>query len=485
MVIGIKSYGAYLPKYGVSRVEIAAAWDFPSIPGSKVFANGDEDSLTMACDAGLDCLEGIDLSTIDGVFFASTTPPYSEKENASVLAVMLDLREDIICADICNSMRSATAALARAYDTIKAGSAKNILVVAADMRAPVPESMFEYTMGDGAAALLVGEGDDVAVEIKAYASVSDNLVGPWRRSTDKYVRDFELKHEAKFGYSDNMAKAVKKLAKENSIDLKKAAKGVLFGNDPRSMGRLGKALGFSGRAVNDGLFMETGNTGVPYVFMLLIDALRRVRSGEEIVMAGYGDGADAFDMAVTSKDAVMALKKAHRGVASYKATIMKARNYTQYLASRKLLEKERFIRRSSPVTIWREEASILRMHGGKCKACGAIQYGFPKLSGCFECHAIASQEEYKLQKTGKIFTYTLDHLVGGEYYDTPVPRCVIDLEGGGRVMLDMTDCDPKDVKIGMDVEMTMRLSHEGAGFKNYYWKCRPVRAAVVQEKEVD
>jgi uncharacterized OB-fold protein len=52
---------------------------------------------------------------------------------------------------------------------------------------------------------------------------------------------------------------------------------------------------------------------------------------------------------------------------------------------------------------------------------------------------------------------------------------VVDLEGGGRTFLQMTDCDPKEVSIGMTVELTLRCLHEGAGFHNYYWKCQPVR----------
>ncbi len=471
-----------MPKYFVERTDIAKAWDFPSIPGAKAFANGDEDSLTMACDAGIDCLEGIDPKTIDGLFFTSTTPPYAEKENASVLAVMLDLRENIITADICNSMRGATAAICRAFDTIKAGSAKNILVVAADMRAPVPESMFEYSMGDGAAAVLIGEGDGVAIEIKAYASVSDNVIGPWRRASDKYVRDFEMKHENIFGYSANLAEAVKQLVKKTSVDVKKVGKAVLFGPDPRTMARLGKQIGFSGRAVKDDLFMEISNTGTPYILMLLMSQIRRVKDGEEIVLGGYGDGADAIHMVVASKEKTMKLKEIHRGVNGFKNTMEKARSYNQYLAARKLLEKERFTRRSSPVTYWREEPAILRWYGGKCKKCGAVQYIALK-RGCIECHVLEPLELVKLQRKGKIFTYTLDHLVGGEYQDTPVPRCVIDLDGGGRVLLDMTDCDPKKVAIGMEVETTMRLMHEGANFKNYYWRCRPIRKSTAGSEE--
>jgi len=39
MPIGIKSYGAYLPRWLLPRDLIAKAWDFPSIPGSKAVAS--------------------------------------------------------------------------------------------------------------------------------------------------------------------------------------------------------------------------------------------------------------------------------------------------------------------------------------------------------------------------------------------------------------------------------------------------------------
>jgi uncharacterized OB-fold protein len=72
---------------------------------------------------------------------------------------------------------------------------------------------------------------------------------------------------------------------------------------------------------------------------------------------------------------------------------------------------------------------------------------------------------------------TLDHLALGMYLNVPIPRVVIDLDGGGRVFLEMTDCDPQQVKVGMPVELTFRRLHEGSDFHNYYWKCRPTPQA--------
>ena len=83
-------------------------------------------------------------------------------------------------------------------------------------------------------------------------------------------------------------------------------------------------------------------------------------------------------------------------------------------------------------------------------------------------------EDFKLAKVGTVFTFTLDHLEDGAYVSVPVPRLVLDLEGGGRLFLSMTDGDPEDVKIGMSAEVIFRRLHEASSFHNYYWKCRPL-----------
>lgn len=481
--IGILQYGAYLPKYLLKREQIADAWDFPAIPGGVAVSNADEDTITMAVEAGLDCLAGVDPETIDGLFFATTTPPYTEKQCAAVIAVALDLRSDILTMDVTDTTRAASIALARAYETIKAGNARKILVIGADAQVPMPESMYTYQYGDGAAAVLVGDAD-VVLAIEGYASTSDNVVGPWKRAEDAYVRQFEAKHEAIFGYSRNMIAAFKLLFEKTGIAPEKVRKTALYSPDPRKAARIGKQLGFPSRSIEGSPFLEIGNTGNAFALMTLISAIRRARTGAIVAFGSYGDGADAFFFKVVDKVALKALRGQCRGFAGYKKTMIQLPNYTSYLAKKKKLETERFTRKSTPVRNWRDEKFLLRLYGMKCTKCGVVQY--PIWRACMECGAKDQREEVKLARTGKIFTFTLDHLVGGNYYDTPVPRCVIDLDGGGRILCDMTDVEKptEDVTIGMPVELTFRWMHPGANFHNYYWKCRPLRGELPGQ-EVD
>jgi 3-hydroxy-3-methylglutaryl CoA synthase len=85
-MIGITSYGAYIPFYRMNRMTIygALGWLNPAslLPGEKAVANYDEDSLTMAVASAMDCLGGIERNKIGGVFFATTTAPYRERQTS-------------------------------------------------------------------------------------------------------------------------------------------------------------------------------------------------------------------------------------------------------------------------------------------------------------------------------------------------------------------------------------------------------------------
>ncbi|MHA1368880.1 MAG: OB-fold domain-containing protein [Promethearchaeota archaeon] len=481
-MVGIKSYGAYIPKYLVNREQIADAWDFPKIPGTKAVANQDDDSLTMAIEAGFDCLKGFKESEIDALFFASTTSPYLEKSCASLAAAVLDLRSDILTADFTNSLKASTTALISAVEMVKSGRARNVLVLAADRRNPEPMSMYEYQMGDAAAALLVS-AEDFALKIIDHVSTTDDLVGPWRRDKDKFVMQMSSKYDLIAGYLKNMITAGKALAKKTGIDLSTISKACLYGSDLRAPGRVGKKLKIPNKAIQDNLFMSLGDTGNPQVFLTLINSLKRGKDGELVLLGGYGDGADMILMEITSRSKLKDLKKSRRGVLIYSAMTEIVSTYNKYLFFRNALGKAPFTRKTSTVTVHRDSKFLFRMHGIKCNKCGTIQY--PIWRSCIEPTCIATDDfqEVKLSKRGEIFTFTLDHLEGGDYYETPIPRCVIDLHGGGRIFLNMTDCDPKQVHIGMEVELTFRKIHEGAGFYNYYYKCRPVRERITSKSK--
>ncbi len=119
----------------------------------------------------------------------------------------------------------------------------------------------------------------------------------------------------------------------------------------------------------------------------------------------------------------------------------------------------------------RERDRFSRLIGGRCKVCGYIST--LALRVCPECRKKDQFENVKLSRRGTIFTFTQEW-----YYPSPEPPttlAVVDLDSGGRVYCQMTDCsNPSLVKIGMPVEMVLRKYHEAINLPHYYWKCKPV-----------
>ena len=89
-MVGITSCEAYIPAYRLSRDEISRAWGGGTMGGEKAVARHDEDSITMAVAATLGCIKRGGKQE-DGLFFATTTSPYKEKQAASIIAAAVDM----------------------------------------------------------------------------------------------------------------------------------------------------------------------------------------------------------------------------------------------------------------------------------------------------------------------------------------------------------------------------------------------------------
>ena len=104
---GIASWGSAIPTWRLERAMLATAWDTPALPGERAVAAGDQDALTLAAEAALAATP--DPSTVDALFFASTTSPYAEKHAAATIAAVLD-RHDVRTIDVTGTLRAGTTA---------------------------------------------------------------------------------------------------------------------------------------------------------------------------------------------------------------------------------------------------------------------------------------------------------------------------------------------------------------------------------------
>jgi uncharacterized OB-fold protein len=151
-------------------------------------------------------------------------------------------------------------------------------------------------------------------------------------------------------------------------------------------------------------------------------------------------------------------------------------SYEKYLTFRNILEtapEPPFSIDSAATALWRDKSWVMGLHGSRCKECGLVS--FPVQRVCFGCQSKDNFGEVRLsEKEGKVFTFSLDYLAGTP--DPPVVQTVLESsECSARIYCMMTDVDPKEVKVDMEVKMTFRRIREARGFYNYFWKCRPLR----------
>ena len=122
---------------------------------------------------------------------------------------------------------------------------------------------------------------------------------------------------------------------------------------------------------------------------------------------------------------------------------------------------------------WRDRDWILSGKASRCRKCGKLQ--FPPQRVCAWCQV---NDEFELERVvdrkGVLFTYSMDNLAVS--IDPPTVISIVDLEGEARFSTIMTDRDINKLAPKMPVELTFRLFHEIQGIRNYFWKCRPVRA---------
>lgn len=473
-MIGITSFGGYIPAFRLNRELMAKAWGKSSLGGERSVANNDEDSLTMAVEAVFDCLKGQDRSQVGGLYFASTTAPYREKQIATLVATTTDLGNEILTADFANSLRAGTAALRGALDTVGSGSAQTVIAVAADCRLAYPQSEAEQSFGDGAAAIAVGDSGVIAA-CEGHYSLANEMMDVWRNDDDTFVRSWESRWVLGEGYTDVMQRTVKGLLKKKGIDAKAIALAAIAAPDGRTHRRIAQLLGFDPKTqVVDPLLGQVGDCGAAHPLMLLVAALEKAKEGDLILLAAYGNGGDAFLFKATPEIRRLGERRGIKGCLPAKLPLA---TYEKYLSYRGLLETqpgEPFRLLPSATAYWRDNNSILRAHGSKCRSCGTLSFPIQRI--CYVCRAKDDFDEVRLSdRGGKVFTYSLDNLAGRSDDPVVVQAIIESDEGKARIYCMMTDCQPAEVKVGMPVEFTFRRIYEGAGFHNYFWKCRPVR----------
>jgi hydroxymethylglutaryl-CoA synthase len=482
-MVGIISFGAYVPRRRLARSAIAAAnqWFNPMLAsmarGERSMANWDEDSITMAVEASRHCLPAAQRHECSAIYFASTTLPFLDRQNAGVIAAALRLPAAVSAMDITGSQRAATTALIAAIGTCTGhGAAGPILVTAADKRRSLAASTQEMQSGDGAAALMIGNTRVIA-EIAAMHSETVDFVDHFHSDEAEYDYQWEERWVRDEGYTNIVipaAKACLEKAGINGASIQHLVMASGFAPLPKA---IAKRLGIAESAVHDGLEATCGNTGVPHPLVLLAHTLELARPGDLILLLAFGGGCDALLLRVTP------LIQAHRSPPNL-SNALKAQkletNYTKLLVFNRQIPLDKGMRAENsdktPLTsLYRNRKMMFGLVGGKCTRCGTAQ--FPKSSICVNerCGAEGSQEDFPYADLSPtIMSWSADSLTFT--LDPPAYYGMLTFEPGGRLMADFTDCDAAQIEVGAKMRMVFRIKAIDAisNFKHYFWKATPL-----------
>jgi len=482
-MIGICSYGGYVPRYRLNRKLIFASigWMSPgniaNARGEKAVCNFDEDTITMAVAAGIDCLKGLDRAKMRGIYFASTSLPYKERLNAGIVAAALGLNEHVRAADFSGGLKAGTTAILSALDAVEAKRISNIIVCSSDCRLGKPASAQEMIFGDAAVALLVGD-QDVIAEFKGSFSTTYDFVGHYRGEFTKFDRQWEDRWIREMGYDQFIPEVVKCLLDKYQLKISDFAKVIYPCHYGAERKKLNKKLGIAPEVEQYDFMTEIGDAGTAHPLIMLASALDEAKPGDKIMVVSFGSGCDAIYFEVNKR---IENKRDRNVISASLANKTELDNYEKYLVWRNILPADLGLRAEEDLwtrwsVLWRERKAILGLWGSKCKKCGTAQYPPQNICVNPECGAINEMEDFCYSdKIGRIISYTGDIL--SVSYDPPSIYGHIQFDVGGKYLFDFTDCDLNSLAIGMPVYMTFRRKYydKKRDIAGYFWKAIPMR----------
>ena len=445
---GILAYGTYVPSGRVQLADVAATLGIKAGKGARVVASFDEDSTTMGVAAARAAMTG----RPNALFFATTSPAYADKANATAQHAALGLPDEVFAADLAGSARSAIAAF-------KAARASGGLAVLADVRVGRPGSADELTGGDGAAAFLFGDSSQAIAEVVAESSATSEFLDRWRIPGAVAGSQWE----ERFGL-DEYVPLIERVVKELAVD---ADHVVVVSPNSGVVKRAGKLV--AGRLSTTS--SPIGHAGTADVGVALAAVLDTAGPNETIMVISAADGCDGVLLRTT--DRIVAGRQPI-SVADQLAAGADV-PYATYLSWRGILDREPPRRpepdRAAAPPSARARAWKFSFTGTSCTACDLVH--LPPARVCKRCGAVDQMTARSLATAeGTVATYTVDRLAYSPA--PPVVAAVVDFDGGGRYTLEVADSAGAELKVGARVALTFRRLNTAGGVHNYFLKARVI-----------
>jgi hydroxymethylglutaryl-CoA synthase len=448
-------YAAYIPRYRLAGNDIGLR------RSDRVVASFDEDSTTMGVAAAAAAVKGHPVPR--HVYFATGTPAYADKTNATAIHSALGLSPDAFATDMCGTGRSAIAALHSAATT-------GGLVVAADVRVGRPGSADEKLGGDGAAALLFGDGPAIA-QIVATTSRTAEFLDRWRAPTSITGEQWEERFGAE-RYAALIRTTVDRVLDDTGLP---GVDHVVLSCPNTAVVKRAATLVKGLKSVNTS---PIGFAGAADALIALCSVLDTAAAGETILLISAVDGCDGVLLRTTAE---LARAREPHPVTEQRDNGLPVSHLT-YLSWRGLVEPEPPRRpepdRPAAPPAARAEQWKFGFIGTRCQECGFVH--LPPARVCRRCRSADRMIPAPVAALGgTVATCTVDHLAYSP--SPPVVQAVIDVDGGGRCTLEVADAEPDRLRVGARVAFTLRRLFTAGAVHDYFWKARMLDTAEAEE----
>lgn len=310
MVVGITSYGAWVPRYRIRSEEIARVWGDDANIGKalgvheKSVPGPDEDVATLSVEATRQAMgrapTGVD--AIGAIYVGSESHPYAVKPTGTIVQAAIGAPPTLTMADYEFACKAGTAAVQTGMAMVQSGMAETVLAIGADTSQGAPRNALEYSASAGAAAFLIG-GDKkhVIAQLDHTTSFTTDTPDFWRREGQKYPSHGE-RFTGQPAYFRHVSACSESLMDKAGTKPGDYTYCVFHQPNGKFPVNAAKGLGFEADQWKAGLLApRIGNTYSGAVLLGLANILDEADPGDRIFMCAYGSGAgsDAFDITVT------------------------------------------------------------------------------------------------------------------------------------------------------------------------------------------
>ncbi|MGC9122915.1 MAG: hydroxymethylglutaryl-CoA synthase [Thermoplasmata archaeon] len=305
-MVGIVSYGSYIPKWRIKTEEIARVWgeDPEDIKSglmiySKSVPGPDEDTATISVEALRNAMNRKNVKNIGAVYVGSESHPYAVKPTATIVAEALGLTPNITAADYEFACKAGTAAMQSVMAMVESGMIENGVAIGADTSQGAPGDALEYSAAAGGTAFIIGKENTIA-DIKVTYSITTDTPDFWRREGQDYP-----KHGGRFTGEPAYFKHVLTVAKKIMEIMKTKPEDYTYAVFHQPNGKFptkaAKTLGFKENQIKQGLIVPyIGNTYSGSMITGLSAILDIAKPDDRILAVSFGSGAgsDGFHIEV-------------------------------------------------------------------------------------------------------------------------------------------------------------------------------------------